>query len=321
MPGYRSEKTRTAKTATALLGCVALVACATLLRQPIEQTRTRLSLQQSAPGIGGLKLPPDIAFAQASLGTFRALATTVLWSRASRLQREGNYFESMRLADWITRLQPRFSKVWEFYAANMTYNISVATRTPRERWLWVNSGITLLRNRGIPLNPGKANLYAELSRFFFDKIGGTNDETHLYYKLRLAEEWHDLLGPPRLAAHGRKPTGFALLQMPTLATSSLQTAGRHSKNCRKTPKKRRGCSGNSDSWTSSPDGSCSPAWLHMKPKRNSLLWRKKRLPAMMHSVNGSIKTGGQHPGRSWSPCSGRRYWKMTTGWIQPGCSG
>ena len=196
MPGYRSEKTRTAKTATALLGCVALVACATLLRQPIEQTRTRLSLRQSAPGIGGLKLPPDIAFAQASLGTFRALATTVLWSRASRLQREGNYFESMRLADWITRLQPRFSKVWEFYAANMTYNISVATRTPQERWLWVNSGITLLRNRGIPLNPGKANLYAELSRFFFDKIGGTNDETHLYYKLRLAEEWHDLLGPP-----------------------------------------------------------------------------------------------------------------------------
>ena len=49
-----------------------------------------------------------------------------------------------------------------------------------------------------PSRQGKAKLYAELSRFFFDKIGGTNDETHLYYKLRLAEEWHDLLGtPPR----------------------------------------------------------------------------------------------------------------------------
>lgn len=208
MPGYRSEKTRAVKTATALLGCVALVACATLLRQPIEQTRTRLSLQQSAPGIGAMKLPADIAFAQASLGTFRALATTVLWSRASRLQREGNYFESMRLADWITKLQPRFSRVWEFYATNMTYNISVATRTPQERWLWVNSGITLLRNRGIPLNPGKANLYAELSRFFFDKIGGTNDETHLYYKLRLAEEWHDLLGTPAPGSAGQKADWF-----------------------------------------------------------------------------------------------------------------
>ena len=135
-------------TAAALLGCGVLVASAAILRQPIEQTQTRLRLRQSAPGIGGLILPPDIAFAQTSLGTFRALATTVLWSRASRLQREGNYCESMRLADWITRLQPRFSKVWEFYAVNMTYNISVATRTPQERWLWVNSGIQLLRDRG-----------------------------------------------------------------------------------------------------------------------------------------------------------------------------
>lgn len=208
MPGYRSEKTRMVNTAAALLGCGVLVVCAALLRRPIEQTQTRLRLQQSAPGIGGLNLPPDIAFAQTSLGTFRALATTVLWSRASRLQREGNYFESMRLADWITRLQPRFSKVWEFYAVNMTYNISVATRTPQERWLWVNSGIQLLRDRGIPLNPGKANLYAELSRFFFDKIGGTNDETHLYYKLRLAEEWHDLLGAPPAGAAQQKADWF-----------------------------------------------------------------------------------------------------------------
>ena len=208
MPGYRSETTRGIKTATALLGCVALVACAAFLRQSIEQTETRRLLQQSAPGIGTLNLPPDIAFAQASLGTFRALATTVLWSRASRLQREGNYFESMRLADWITRLQPRFSRVWEFYATNMTYNISVVTRTPQERWLWVNSGIKLLRNRGIPLNPGKANLYSELSRFFFDKIGGTNDETHLYYKLRLAEEWHDLLGAPPAGSARQKADWF-----------------------------------------------------------------------------------------------------------------
>ena len=65
-------------TATALLGCVALVVCAAFLRQSIEQTQTRIRLQQSAPGIGSMNLPPDIAFAQTSLGTFRALATTVL---------------------------------------------------------------------------------------------------------------------------------------------------------------------------------------------------------------------------------------------------
>lgn len=208
MPGYRSEKRRSVKTAGALLACVALVAGAGFLRRPIEETQTMIELRRSTSGTGSLNLPPDIAFAQAGLGTFRALATTVLWSRASRLQREENYFESMRLADWITRLQPRFSKVWEFYATNMTYNISVATHTPQERWLWVQAGIEMLRKRGIPLNPGKANLYAELSRFFSDKIGGTNDEAHLYYKRQLAGKWHDLLGEPPAGSAQEKADWF-----------------------------------------------------------------------------------------------------------------
>lgn len=141
-------------------------------------------------------IPPKYALAAAALGSFRGLAVDVLWYRAEMLKREGKFFDAKTLRDWITTLQPRFPKVWAYQAWDMAYNISVATHTPEERWDWVNKGIRLLREQGIPHNPTDVGLYRELAWIFFHKVGQYTDDMHWYYKLQLASEWQEILGAP-----------------------------------------------------------------------------------------------------------------------------
>ena len=199
MRASRSERSGQSGTISVhLLAGALLLAGAALLLGPINRTRSELQLR--ANDSISENLPPDIALTQAGLGTFRALATGILWTRATRLQREGQNFEAMRLADWITRLQPRFSAVWSFQSWNMAFNISLATDIPAERWMWVRQGIALLRDRGIPLNPREIDLCRELSHIFLRKLSGEGDEFHLYYKREFARRWHELLGNPPTAA-------------------------------------------------------------------------------------------------------------------------
>ncbi|MFG0251783.1 MAG: hypothetical protein ACF8NJ_02795 [Phycisphaerales bacterium JB038] len=140
-------------------------------------------------------LPPEVAVAVA-MGAFRGIAVDYLWIRANRLKQDGKYYEAIQLSDWITKLQPRFPKVWIFHAWNMAYNISVATNTDKERWQWVEAGIRLLRESGIRLNPNDMDLHRELAWIFLHKVGGNTDNVNRYYKREMAKRWHILLGQP-----------------------------------------------------------------------------------------------------------------------------
>jgi hypothetical protein len=139
--------------------------------------------------------PPSLAFATAAMGAFRGLVVDILWMRADKLKDDGQFFDARQLAEWITKLQPRFAAVWEFQAWNMAYNISVAipATQPEQRWRWVKNGYELLRDEGIPLNPKSIQLYRELSQIFQHKLGGVSDDAHEYYKLQFAEEIGPLL--------------------------------------------------------------------------------------------------------------------------------
>jgi len=141
--------------------------------------------------------PPEVALGIA-MGAFRGLFVNYLWMRATDLKDKGLFYESIELAKLITRLQPRFPRVWIFHAWNLAYNVSVETQTPEERWQWVNAGISILRDKAIPVNPKQTILYKELGWFFLHKIGGFTDDANRYYKRRLAKEWHSVMGePPR----------------------------------------------------------------------------------------------------------------------------
>ncbi len=139
--------------------------------------------------------PPQVALGVA-MGAFRGLFVNYLWIRANDLKEAGKYYEAVDLAKTITRLQPRFPKVWQFHAWNLAYNISVSTQTPSERWEWVKSGIRLLRNEGIPANPADIGIHRELAWIHLHKVAGVMDDAHRYYKAQFAMEWTIVMGAP-----------------------------------------------------------------------------------------------------------------------------
>lgn len=131
-----------------------------------------------------------------AMGAFRGIFVNFLWMRANDQKQEGKYYEAVSLAQSITRLQPRFPRVWVFHAWNLAYNISVSTQTKEERWEWVNAGVRLLRERGIPANPNDLLLHKELAWIFLHKIAGFTDDANPYYKKQMALEWTIVLGEP-----------------------------------------------------------------------------------------------------------------------------
>lgn len=141
--------------------------------------------------------PPEVAVGIA-MGAFRGLFVNMLWMRANERKNEGRYYDAVDLARTITKLQPRFPRVWVFHAWNLAYNISVATNTPQERWNWVNQGIRLLREEAIPKNPNELLLYRELAWIHLHKVQGVMDDANAYYKRQFAKEWTAVVGaPPR----------------------------------------------------------------------------------------------------------------------------
>ena len=159
----------------------------------------------------GSDAPAGVRFVTVALGGFRGLLADYLWLRASDLQDEGRFFEVAQLADWITRLQPRYPEVWAYHAWNMTYNITAVIADPADRWHWVRNGVRLLRDEGIPSNPRDPKLYWELGWIFYDKVGGRWDEATLFYRISWAGEMSEAMSGAgddaarRLAAKGLDP--------------------------------------------------------------------------------------------------------------------
>jgi hypothetical protein len=175
-----------------LAGLAVILFCvASQMQNWLNQERGQLGLTRLPP----LKnAPPLLAFTTVALGGFRGLIANALWMRATDLQEADKFYEMVQLADWITVLEPHFTQVWTMQAWNMAYNISVKFKDPEDRWHWLQRGIELLRDHGIPLNPDAALLYRELSWLFQHKMGQNLDDAHQIYKLRWAQKMQDVLG-------------------------------------------------------------------------------------------------------------------------------
>ena len=133
--------------------------------------------------------------ASIALGPFRGILADALWIRAGRLQEKRRFAELIQLADWITALEPENEDVWIFHAWNLAYNISFLVKQPADRWHWVRGGIELLRDRGIPSNPGSSALRRELGWLFQHKLGSDSDTAANFYRTEWAREMDGWLGP------------------------------------------------------------------------------------------------------------------------------
>ncbi|MBR5024103.1 MAG: hypothetical protein IKX48_03480, partial [Victivallales bacterium] len=126
--------------------------------------------------------PPAVAFTSVALGGFRGLVADYLWLRSSKMQEEGNYFEMVQLADWLVKLQPRYTTAHAFLAWNMAYNVSVTFTGFEDRWRWVKRGIELIRDEALEYNPGDPELFRQLGWIYQHKMGQDLDDANRFYK-------------------------------------------------------------------------------------------------------------------------------------------
>lgn len=155
----------------------------------LRETRREQHLQAVPPE----DTTPLVALTTVAFGGFRGLVADALWVRANRMQEEGQFFELVQLAKWITQLEPRVPEVWSFQAWNLAYNISVLFPEPEDRWRWVRHGIDLLRREGLTHNPASASLHWDLGWMYQHKVGMAFDDAHLVYKRKLAAQVESLL--------------------------------------------------------------------------------------------------------------------------------
>ena len=167
---------------------------AAILYSPLE-TRAR-KFEIVVPGQTTAVSSPLQTLLTLAPGGLRAPIVAFLWIRVEELKEKGRFHEMRDLSDWICRFMPRYPGVWGYHAWNMAWNVSVMAHQKDERWRWVESGINLLRDRAIPLNPKSLPLYKELGWVFLSKLGHDIDDYHMVYKQRWAERMQHLLGAP-----------------------------------------------------------------------------------------------------------------------------
>ena len=177
-----------------MLIAAGLIGGGVMNRALVDQRRTH-RITQADPLVNA---PPLVVFTTVALGGFRGMVADMLWIRAANLQQQGNYFELVQLADWITKLEPRFTEVWAYHAWNLAYNVSILFDDAADRWRWIRHGIELLRDEGLKYNPGDPGLLYELGWLFQHKIGSDMDEGHWYYKKAWAAEMKEALGSARM---------------------------------------------------------------------------------------------------------------------------
>ncbi len=178
-----------------LLVAGAALTGAAMISRPIKSQRVELKLLTVTSDESIAKNPRTVLL-QVAPGGLRAPMLSYLWMRSQQLKEDGKFFDAQQLRDLICDLSPHFPGVWAFHAWDMAWNISVATHTPEERWMWVSNGIRLLRDRGLYYNPDNLVLHKELAWIFFSKMGQRTDDMHMTYKRRWAGEMHRVLGAP-----------------------------------------------------------------------------------------------------------------------------
>jgi len=178
-------KSDTSKIVIILVVMVGLLCSLSFFQSRMNGIRATHHLTDSTPLENA---PPMVAFSSVALGGFRGLLADYLWLRSSRMQDEGNYYEMVQLADWIVKLQPRFTGAHAFLGWNMAYNVSVTFTSFEDRWRWVKRGIELIRDEAMEYNPGDPELFRQLGWIYQHKMGQDMDDANRYYKTEFAKE-------------------------------------------------------------------------------------------------------------------------------------
>lgn len=204
--------------AAPLLVAVAALAAASWQGAALRHARHEANPAPAVESLSGTSAPL-VSFAAVALGGFRGLIADLLWLRASDLQEHRRFVELVQLSDWITQLEPTNDDVWIFHAWNLSYNVSFLLSRPEDQWSWIENGISLLRDRGIPLNPQSPALKRELGWIFQHKIGMASEEAGGPFRTFWAREVAGYLGE-----NGAAPEAGSLAEEELAETLRLDAA-------------------------------------------------------------------------------------------------
>ncbi|MGI6494594.1 MAG: hypothetical protein ACOX5G_00610 [Kiritimatiellia bacterium] len=211
----------------AFLGLLAVLLAGVAWRA--DETSRRLRAERDRiggePGAAAVSRPSILAsYVTVGLAGFRGIVAEALWLRAAWLQDRGRYLELVQLAEWICALDPKSADAWTFQAWNLAYNVSSVLPRARDRWRWVEHGVSLLRDRAIPMNPDDPRLYRELGWLFQNKIGSYDlDRAHATYKLSLLAQVAPFLDPDGSAPAAGSAQETGLRDTLRLDAASMRT--------------------------------------------------------------------------------------------------
>jgi hypothetical protein len=151
----------------------------------LAQLRTEHGLSQA--DLGEID-PASESMKLATLG-MRGIAANLLWERANRYKREGDWDNLTATLNQISKLQPNFISVWQFQGWNLAYNVSVEFDDYRSRYHWVKRGINFLRD-GIRYNSQEPVLPWEIGWTFGHKIGRADEYIQYRRLYRDDEDFH-----------------------------------------------------------------------------------------------------------------------------------
>ncbi len=147
----------------------------------IAKLRQELDLGESDLG----DIDPSGAAMNLVLLGLRGVAANILWVQADEQKSHKDWAAMRATTESIIRLQPHYTKVWEYNGWNLAYNVSVEWDAVPDRYYWVKEGGKFLQ-KGVTRNRSSSELLWHSGRIYGSKIG-IADEARFFRKFFRAD--------------------------------------------------------------------------------------------------------------------------------------
>jgi hypothetical protein len=115
----------------------------------------------------------------------RGAVTCFLWQEAIEAQKKNQWGELDIYVTLLTKLQPHFIRPWLFQSWNLSYNVSVESDRPRDKYFFISRGIELLVD-GERQNANHPDLRWSIGFYLQHKIMQSDDTNYLRSLMQLS---------------------------------------------------------------------------------------------------------------------------------------
>ncbi len=136
----------------------------------IATLRQQLDLGESDLG----DVDPSGAAMNLVLLGLRGVAANILWVQAEQQKNFKDWAGMRATTESIIRLQPHFTKVWEYNGWNLAFNVSVEWDAVPDRYFWVKEGGKFLQ-KGVKRNVNSSDLHWHTGRVYGAKLGQSDE--------------------------------------------------------------------------------------------------------------------------------------------------